>query len=54
MTEAERLAAIMHDGDLDFVLDEIYSKILNEYYPAFLEFQKNMEVKGSGEQGEFL
>ncbi|MFW5892536.1 MAG: nucleotidyltransferase substrate binding protein [Bacteroidota bacterium] len=22
--------------------DEIYSKIMNDYYPAFLEFQKNM------------
>ncbi|MBN3582850.1 nucleotidyltransferase substrate binding protein [Algoriphagus aestuarii] len=31
--------------------DEIYSKILNEYYPAFLEFQKNMEAKRSREQG---
>lgn len=34
--------------------DEIYSKILNEYYPAFLEFQKNMEAKISGEQGKLL
>ena len=34
--------------------DEIYSKILNEYYPAFLEFQKNMETKRSGEQGKLL
>ncbi|HLT08372.1 MAG TPA: nucleotidyltransferase substrate binding protein [Cyclobacteriaceae bacterium] len=34
--------------------DEIYSKILNEYYPAFLEFQKNMEAKRSGEQGKLL
>jgi nucleotidyltransferase substrate binding protein (TIGR01987 family) len=24
---------------------EIYAKIIHEYYPAFLEFQKNMEVK---------
>ena len=31
--------------------DEIYVKILNDYYPAFLEFQKNMEAKRSGEQG---
>lgn len=30
--------------------DEIYSKILNQYYPAFLEFQKNMEVKRNDEQ----
>ena len=34
--------------------DEIYSRILNEYYPAFLEFQKNMEAKRSGEQGKLL
>ena len=34
--------------------DEIYSKILNEYYPAFLEFQKNMEVKRSRSQGDLL
>lgn len=34
--------------------DEIYSKILNEYYPAFLEFQKNMEAKRSSEQGKLL
>jgi nucleotidyltransferase substrate binding protein (TIGR01987 family) len=34
--------------------DEIYSKILTEYYPAFLEFQKNMENKKSGEQGNFF
>lgn len=25
--------------------DEIYLKILNDYFPAFLEFQKNMERK---------
>jgi len=34
--------------------DEIYLKIMNEYYPAFLEFQKNMEAKRSGEQGKLL
>ena len=34
--------------------DEIYSKILNEYYPAFLDFLKNMEAKRSGEQGKIL
>lgn len=28
--------------------DEIYSKILRDYYPAFLEFQRNMEMKRSG------
>ena len=36
------------------IADEIYSKIMVEYYPAFLEFQKNMEAKKSGEQGKFL
>lgn len=36
------------------IADEIYSKILKEYYPAFLEFHKNMEVKKSGEQGKIL
>lgn len=30
--------------------DEIYGKILKEYYPAFLEFQKTMEEKRGGEQ----
>ena len=34
--------------------DEIYSKIFHEYYPAFLEFQRNMEVKRSGKKGEIL
>jgi nucleotidyltransferase substrate binding protein (TIGR01987 family) len=34
--------------------DEIYSKILNEYYPLFLEFQKNMETKRTGEPGKLL
>lgn len=34
--------------------DEIYSKILNEFYPAFLEFRNNMETKRSGEQGNLL
>ncbi|MEX2568865.1 MAG: nucleotidyltransferase substrate binding protein [Cyclobacteriaceae bacterium] len=33
--------------------DEIYTKILNVYYPAFLEFQKNMKTK-SREGDEFL
>ena len=36
----------------DEVAEEIYSKILNEYYPAFLELLKNMEAKRSGEQGK--
>ena len=30
--------------------DEIYRKIIKEYYPAFLEFQKTMEEKRNGEQ----
>ncbi len=34
--------------------DEIYSKILNDYYPAFLEFKKKMDVKRSGEQGNIF
>ena len=34
--------------------DEIYSKILNEYYPAFLEFHKNMEAKRNDEQFKLL
>lgn len=32
--------------------DEIYSKIMNEYYPAFLEFQKNMEAIRGTDQGK--
>lgn len=34
--------------------DEIYFKILNDYYPAFLEFQKIIEAKRSGEQSQLL
>ncbi|WP_339924626.1 nucleotidyltransferase substrate binding protein [uncultured Cyclobacterium sp.] len=34
--------------------DEIYDKIMKGYYPAFLEFQKNMDGKRSEEQGRFL
>jgi len=30
--------------------NEIYSKILNEYYPAFVKFQKFMEEKRTSEQ----
>lgn len=30
--------------------NEIYAKILNEYYPAFLEFKKRMEEKRTGKQ----
>lgn len=29
--------------------EEIYSKIMKEYYPAFLEFKEIMEAKRSGE-----
>ena len=34
--------------------DEIYSKILKEFYPAFLEFRNNMETKRSGEQSNIF
>lgn len=34
--------------------NEIYSKIMNAYYPAFLEFYENMETKKRDEQGKFL
>lgn len=34
--------------------EEIFRKILNEYYPAFLEFHKNMEVKRSGNQNQLF
>jgi nucleotidyltransferase substrate binding protein (TIGR01987 family) len=34
--------------------DEIYDKIINEYYAAFLDFHKNMEAKRSGEQGKLV
>ncbi|HTN21348.1 MAG TPA: nucleotidyltransferase substrate binding protein [Pelobium sp.] len=34
--------------------DEIYDKIINSYYPAFLEFQNLIESKRSGEQGKLL
>ena len=30
--------------------DEIYTKILNEYYAAFISFQQVMEDKRTGEQ----
>lgn len=36
------------------IAEEIYSKILKDYYPAFLEFHKNMETKRSGDQGKNL
>jgi len=34
--------------------NQIYSKILNEYYPAFLEFEKIMEEKRSGKQQNLI
>jgi len=34
--------------------NEIYSKILIDFYPAFLEFRKKLETKRSGEQGNLL
>lgn len=34
--------------------EEIYSKIINEYYPALLEFGRNMEAKRSGEQEKLM
>ena len=34
--------------------NEIYFKILNEYFPAFQEFKKTMENKHSGKQGKIF
>lgn len=34
----------------ELTANEIYSKILNEYYPAFLEFSVVMEEKRTGKQ----
>jgi nucleotidyltransferase substrate binding protein (TIGR01987 family) len=34
--------------------DEIYFKILNEYYPVFLEFEKIMEEKRRNDQGNLI
>lgn len=34
--------------------DEIYHKIMEEYYQAFLEFHKTMKAKKSGEQSQLL
>ncbi len=34
--------------------NEIYLKILNEYFPAFQEFNKTMENKRSGNQGKIF
>ncbi len=36
------------------IADEIYFKILKDYYPAFLNFHKNMEAKRSGDQAKIL
>lgn len=35
-------------------VNEIYNKILDSYFPAFLEFKDNMEAKISGEQLNLL
>lgn len=34
--------------------EEIYAKILNEYYPAFIKFRKSMEEKRSGKQQDLF
>lgn len=34
--------------------NEIFDKIMNEYYPAFIEFRKKMEEKRSGKQLNFF
>lgn len=36
------------------IANEIYAKILKEYYPVFESFRNLMEEKRSGKQGEFL
>lgn len=36
------------------IANEIYTKILKEYYPAFQNFRKQMEEKRTGKQGEFF
>jgi hypothetical protein len=38
----------------EFIADDIYGKILNQYYPTFLGFQKNMGAKRGGEQKKLL
>ena len=35
-------------------IDEIYNKIVDSYYSAFLKFQQKMEGKRSGEQLKLL
>jgi len=34
--------------------NEIYNKILTQYYPAFVKFKNMMETKRSGKQGEIF
>jgi nucleotidyltransferase substrate binding protein (TIGR01987 family) len=34
--------------------NEIFNKILTQYYPAFVKFKHIMEAKRSGKQGEFF
>lgn len=34
--------------------NEIFKKILTQYYPAFVKFKHIMEAKRSGKQGEFF
>lgn len=36
------------------IANEIYTKILKEYYPAFQNFRKQMEEKRTGKQGEIF
>lgn len=34
--------------------EEIYTKILRDYYPAFLTFLQKMEEKNTGDQGKLF
>jgi len=34
--------------------NEIYAKILKDYFPAFINFRKNMEEKRTGKQGKIF
>jgi nucleotidyltransferase substrate binding protein (TIGR01987 family) len=36
------------------IANEIYTKILKDYYPAFQNFRKQMEEKRTGKQGEIF
>lgn len=36
------------------IAQEIYKKIINDYYPAFLKFQEVMESKRTGKQNDFF